>query len=70
MGAPSFIEILDTLRAEPRRRRGRVYVFTDAERDRIAELAETARGGERSQEAANRALDVLERELTPFMVRP
>lgn len=66
----TFVEVLNALRASGGRR-GRRYVFSDAERDRIAGVAEAARGSEpQSREAADRALDALERELEPFIVDP
>lgn len=69
MGAPYFIQLLDVLRERPGRRVRR-FVFTDAARDRIAAAAQVELGARPSKESMGGALDVLERELAPFIMEP
>lgn len=69
MRAPTFREILDVLRAQGGRR-GAIYVFSDADRDRISDAAAAEAGESRTREAVDRALDLIERELAPFRVEP
>lgn len=69
MPRPTFREILDVMRDRPGRR-GRRYVFSDADRDRIAELAEAALGDPMTNDSRNAALDLVERELEVFIVEP